>query len=435
MKIAIVGTGISGLSAAYLLNRHHDITVFEKDDRLGGHSNTVEVDYDGHRIPVDTGFIVYNDHNYPNLVALFEHLGVQTDASNMSFSVSAQNGRTEWAGGNFWEIFAQKKNLLNPGFIHMLTEILRFNRQCIEDLENGLLADVSLGDYLDARNFAKKFRDLYLLPMGGAIWSTSPESMLDFPAESFVSFFKNHRLVYRERPLWRTVTGGSREYVKKISASFKDRIHLNSVVSKIQRVVDGVFVECWDGRREKFDHVVIATHSDQALNLLSDAQPDESSLLGALKYAPNKAYLHRDPALMPNKRVIWSSWNYMCGEKSTGENVKATEDTVSVTYWMNRLQNIDKKLPLFVSLNPIHAPREELTFAQFDYDHPQFDSAALKAQKELDLIQGTRRTWFCGAYCGSGFHEDGLKAGLNVAKQLGAVVPWEQDQLLREAAE
>ncbi len=433
MKIAIVGTGISGLSAAYLLNRHHDITVFEKADRLGGHSNTVDVDYDGKVIPVDTGFIVYNEHNYPNLVALFDHLGVASQSSNMSFSVSARNGRTEWAGGNFWEIFAQKKNLFSPSFIHMLTEILRFNRQCVEDLEGGHLTGCSLGEYLDARNFAKKFRDLYLLPMGGAIWSTSPQEMLHFPAESFVSFFNNHRLIYRERPLWRTVTGGSREYVKKISASFADKVRLNAAVTRIQRVMDGVFVESWDGSREKFDHVVIATHSDQALGLLSDAQPDEQELLSALRYAPNKAYLHRDPALMPNKKVIWSSWNYMCGDQDGPEN--ASTKTVSVSYWMNRLQNIDKKYPLFVSLNPAKPPRDHLTFASFDYDHPQFDGTALNAQQQLPLIQGTRRTWFAGAYCGSGFHEDGLKAGLHVARELGAVVPWEEDQIVREAAE
>ncbi len=431
MKIAIIGTGISGLSAAYFLNRHHDITLYEKNDRLGGHSNTVTVDYDGISIPVDTGFIVYNEHNYPNLVALFDHLGVQTEASNMSFSVSTQNNNTEWAGGSFSEIFAQKKNLFNPRFIHMLTEILRFNRQCIEDLEAGHLEALSLGEYLDSRNFSRKFRDLYLLPMGGAIWSTSPSGMLDFPAKSFVSFFKNHRLVYRERPLWRTVSGGSQQYVRKISSAFQNKIRLSSPVAKVQRVFDGVFVETQDGQREKYDHVVLATHSDQALALLSDAQPDETDLLSALKYAPNKAYLHRDPALMPKKKVIWSSWNYMCGDDTSG----AGDNTVSVSYWMNRLQNIDKNYPLFVSLNPVKQPREDLVFASFDYDHPQFDADALKAQAQLNLIQGTRRTWFCGAYCGSGFHEDGLKAGLHVARELGALIPWEQDQPLREAAE
>ncbi len=435
MKIAIVGTGITGLSAAYLLNRHHDVTVFEKNARLGGHSHTVDVDYHGKRIPVDTGFIVYNEHNYPNLVALFDHLGVDTEPSNMSFAVSAKNGRTEWAGGNFREIFAQKKNLLSPSFIHMLTEILRFNRQCIEDLDAGLIVDVSLGDYLDARNFSQKFRDLYLLPMGGAIWSTSPDEMLNFPAESFISFFKNHRLVYRERPRWRTVSGGSRQYVAKITSPFRDKIRLNTAVTGIQRVVDGVFVMAEDGSREKFDHVVIASHSDQALRMLNDAQPDEIELLSALRYAPNTAYLHCDPALMPNKRVIWSSWNYMCQDGGRPSTSSEAANTVSVTYWMNRLQNIDKSHPLFVSLNPARPPKEELTFGTYQYDHPQFDTAAIAAQSKLPLIQGVRRTWFCGAYCGSGFHEDGLKAGLSVAKSLGAVVPWEQDQLLREAAE
>lgn len=435
MRIAIVGTGISGLSAAFLLNRHHDITVFEKNERLGGHSNTVDIDYDGKTIPVDTGFIVYNEHNYPNLVALFDHLDVETISSNMSFSVSAQNGGVEWAGGNFREIFAQKKNLFNPSFIHMLTEILRFNKQCLIDLEAGHLGNLSLGEYLNERNFAAKFRDLYLLPMGGAIWSTSPTEMLSFPAETFVSFFKNHRLVYRERPLWRTVAGGSREYVKKISASFNDKIRLGSPVSRIQRVLDGVFVETEDGTRTKFDHVVIATHSDQALKMLGDAQPDETELLSALRYAPNKAYLHRDPALMPKNKTVWSSWNYMCGKKRSSSGPTQMDDSVSVTYWMNRLQSIDYDCPVFVSLNPITPPRSDLTFASFDYDHPQYDDVALQAQSQIPLIQGTRRTWFCGAYCGSGFHEDGLKAGLTVAKELGAVVPWEQDQLAREAAE
>jgi len=420
MKIAVVGTGISGLSAAWLLHETHDITVYEKEARLGGHSNTMDVDYDGVPMSVDTGFIVYNDLNYINLNALFEHLGVQTQGSNMSFGVSVDRGRLEWSSDTLASIFAQKRNLARPSFLAMLRNIFRFNKLALRDLENGALCGLTLGEYLERGRFGRGFRDYYLLPMGAAIWSTSTADMLDFPAESFVNFFNNHRLLHTERPAWRTVVGGSRQYVTKLAAPFHDRVRAGAGVTQVRRLAETGGVEVTDetGHTETYDQVILACHSDQALSMLSDADEKERRILGALRYAPNTVYLHRDPALMPTRRKVWSSWNYMCNGVDSGGKV-------SVSYWMNRLQSLDYKRPLFVSLNPEQAPREELTFKEMTYDHPQFDAAALTAQKLMDEIQGVRGVWFAGAYCGHGFHEDGLKAGLSVAERLsGLVRPW-----------
>ncbi|MFN4008341.1 MAG: NAD(P)/FAD-dependent oxidoreductase [Pannonibacter sp.] len=419
MRIAIIGSGISGNSAAYALCDQHDVVLYEKRLRPGGHSATVDIDYDGVEMAVDTGFIVYNELNYPNLTALFAHLGVATEASDMSFALSVDGGAREWAGTNLDTVFAQRSNLVSPRFLWMLREILRFNRICPKDRAAGLVKGLSLGDYMALRKFSRAFIDDYLVPMGAAIWSTPPSQMLAFPAESFISFFENHRLINFDRPIWRTVSGGSRNYVHRLIDPLKGNVRLGTPVAGVRREGGKVHVRDVSGHTDVFDQVVLASHTDQTLAMLEDPSDDERRILGAIRYRPNAVYLHRDLALMPKRKRVWSAWNYMART-----DAEAGTD-VSVSYWMNLLQNLDRSRPLFVSLNPPEAPREELTFARFTYDHPQFDAAALAAQKELPRIQGVNQLWYCGAWAGHGFHEDGLVSGLKVARALGAVLPWD----------
>lgn len=416
-KIAVVGSGISGAAAAWALNSTADVTMFEADHRPGGHTATVDIDYLGHNVSVDTGFIVYNELNYPDLSALFRHLGVATHESDMGFSLSLDDGRLEWSGSTFRSLFAQKRNAVSPSFLWMLKEILRFNRQCTVDRDSGYLGHFSIGEYLHRRNFSSAFRDNYLIPMAAAIWSTPRAEMLDYPAASFITFFENHRLIHHERPKWRTVTGGSRNYLDKLLAPLAGRIRLSCPVRTIVRDAFGVTV--WGAGRqpERFDHVIIAAHSDQALAMLGDATSVEQKVLSAIRYRPNRVVLHRDPRLMPKRRAAWAAWNYL-RSSSHGD----TE--VCVTYWMNRLQGIDEKLPLFVSLNPMIEPREELVFGEWNFDHPQFDARAHSAQARLDEIQNVRGASFAGAWTCHGFHEDGLRSGLDAAVSLGASVPW-----------
>lgn len=421
MRIAVIGSGIAGNAAAWSLavGSRHQVVVYEREPRAGGHCGTVEVDYDGVMIPVDTGFMVYNALNYPNLAALFDHLAVPTRPASMSFSVSVADGSFEWAGDSERRLagfFAQKRNLLSPQHFRMLGDILRFNRQAVQDLALGRLAGLSLGDYLDRGRYSTRFRNDYLLAMGAAIWSTSPAKMLGFPAESFVAFCENHRLMHWERPQWRTVVDGSRTYVEKLIAPLKQRMRLGCAAAAIRRLADHVEVIDQEGQRDRFDEVVIAVHSDEALALLSDATPQERAVLAAIPYEPNEIYLHRDTSLMPKRQAAWSSWNLL--------KDRDTADSATVTYWMNRLQGIDPDRPLFVTLNPSRPPRDDLVFGRFAYDHPQYDHAAIRAQASLAAIQGARRTRFCGAWTRYGFHEDGLVSGLEAAETLGAVVPW-----------
>jgi predicted NAD/FAD-binding protein len=433
MRIAIIGSGIAGNAAAWALatSTRHDVTLYERDGRLGGHSATVDVNYDGTAIAVDTGFIVYNELNYPNLTALFAHLGIPTQTSDMSFAVSARGGAFEWSGrtdGMLNGLFARRANLVSPGFLKMLVEMGRFNRTAPLDRRAGVLAGLTLGDYLALRGFSARLRDDSLIPMGAAIWSMPTAGMLDFPAESFVSFFENHHLMSWNRPQWRTVSGGSRRYVEALTRPFAHRVSIATPVTRILRHDLGVDVQDLSGRSHRFDQVIIAAHSDQALAMLADATPRERAVLAPIRYAGNDVYLHRDPRLMPKRKAAWSSWNVLKGDDP--------RTPVAVTYWMNALQGIEARCPLFVSLNPPFAPREDLTFERFSYDHPQYDRAALAAQAELETIQGVRRTWFCGAWTGHGFHEDGLRSGLMVAETLGATIPWRvAERRLLEAAE
>src|SRR5579862_1592012 len=437
MRIAVVGTGIAGNAAAWTLSKRYPVTVYERDIRPGGHSHTVTVDYDGTPIAVDVGFIVYNELNYPDLTALLDHLGVETTESCMSFAVTAEDGRFEWKGGgkNWWQtamgLFAQPRNLLSPSYLRMLRDILTFGRQSVEDYDAGRLTGLSLGDYFDLRKFAPRLLSDYLGPMGAAIWSTPARDMLNFPAENFVAFFRNHRLLQYERPVWRTVKGGSQNYVEKLADTFRHQVRLGCAVTSIERKARGVVVTDSHGGSEMYDHVVIAAHSDQALKMLADADDRERSILGAIGYSPNTIYLHRDTRLMPRRRRAWASWNFLRWAR-----LGTTTNDVAVTYWMNELQGIDKNKPLFVSLNPPFEPEPALTFGKYICEHPQFDAAAFAAQRRLADIQGRRHTWFCGAWTGYGFHEDGLRSVLAVAEALGATAPWrEAPAELAEAAE
>ncbi len=420
-RIAVIGSGISGLSAAWLLDQSADVTLFEADSRLGGHANTVSVDLPGKdTIAVDTGFIVYNERNYPNLVALFKHLGVETTASDMSFAASISGGRLEYSGSNISGLFGQRSNLLRPRFWRMVRDVMRFYKTAPDLLHDGSLEGVSLGDYLDQNNYSQSFIDDHLLPMGAAIWSTTASDMRAYPLQAFIRFFVNHGLVQlADRPQWRTVKGGSREYVSRIKAQFKGTVVVNSQIAAVRRDGDGVKLLDRSGLMSAFDDVVIATHADQALALLGDADSDERAVLGAFEYTRNTAVLHSDINLMPKRRNVWSSWNYLSEPGSLGT------EQLCVTYWMNRLQNIDDATPLFVTLNPSRPIDPAKLIRTFDYAHPLFDTKALEAQKLLWSLQGRRNTWFCGAHFGSGFHEDGLQSGLAVAEALGGVKrPW-----------
>lgn len=423
LAIAVIGTGISGMAAAWLLSKRHNITVYEKNDRIGGHSNTATIEQGTDRIPVDTGFIVYNERNYPNLTALFNHLDVATEWSDMSFSASLGDGSFEYSGTGLGGLFAQPRNLLRPRMWSMLRDLRRFYREAPSDA-TGTDTGITLGDYLRDNNYSNSFIYDHILPMGAAIWSTPAQEMLDYPLFSFIRFCDNHGLLQlKDRPAWRTVTGGSREYVDKLTASFTDRILLNTGVTSIQRKPDGVMIEDRQGDIRWFDHVVIAAHANETLDMLTDSEKAERQLLGTIRYERNLAILHSDNRLMPRTRKAWASWNFM----GQGSNIN---DKVSVTYWMNRLQSLNSDTDLFVSLNPLIQPRENSIHRSFQYDHPVFNRQAIRAQRMLWNLQGVRRTWFCGAYFGHGFHEDGLQAGLAVAEQLGGLQrPWQVPEM------
>ncbi|MEQ8505142.1 MAG: FAD-dependent oxidoreductase [Rhodospirillales bacterium] len=418
MNIAIIGTGIAGLSAAWLLNQRHRVTVFEKNNWVGGHSNTVDVPGATGMVPVDTGFIVYNERTYSNLTALFDHLDVPTKESDMSFAASFGDGRLEYAGTGLNGLFGQRLNLIRPRFWRMMKDLLRFYKEAPAFLSTPHRHGVSLADYLAQNRYSRAFIDDHLYPMGAAVWSTTAQEMADYPAEAFIRFFDSHGLLLlKDRPQWRTVDGGSREYVTRLTAPFQDRIRQIGVRS-LQRQGDKVLVTDRTGATETFDHAILATHADEACRLLADADSQERRLLGAWRYTENRAVLHTDPSLMPKRKRVWSSWNFI-----TGEN--GGRKALCVTYWMNRLQSIDGRPPLFVTLNPVREPRPEAVLREFTYTHPFFDRTAIETQGELWALQGRQRTWFCGSYFGHGFHEDALQSGLAVAEQLGGLRrPW-----------
>jgi predicted NAD/FAD-binding protein len=416
-SIAVIGSGIAGMSAAWLLSQKHDVTVYEKNGRLGGHSNTVAVDTSLGPTPVDTGFIVFNDATYPNLIALFEHLGVETKISDMSFGVSLRGGETEYSSVDTSAFLCGGRNLVSPRFWSMTWDLLRFYRSAPLDLLRTRDQLISLGEYLNQNGYGDAFQRDHLLPQAAAIWSASMGEIHHYPACAFVRFFENHGLLkLKGRPKWRTVEGGSRAYVEKLTAPYAARARLNAGAVSVRRDGAGVWVRDAQGHAERYDSIVIATHGDEALAILDDASPEERRLLGAFKYAKNRAVLHTDAAFMPRREPLWASWNYV-GDNPDGGCV--------VTYWMNKLQNIQSKEQIFLTLNPRTEPRAGTVLYETNYDHPVFNAAAIRAQEQLWSLQGVRNTWFCGAHFGSGFHEDGLQSGLAVAEQLGGVRrPW-----------
>lgn len=422
MKVAVVGAGIAGLSCAYSLARSGmDVALIEAGSYFGGHSNTVDVTLEGKTWGVDTGFLVFNHKTYPNLVRLFGELGIATTATDMSFSVKTPVSGTrgarvlEWAGHDLNAVFCQRRNLLSPRFLHMLRDILRFNREATALAVGATLpqGDASLGEFLAQRKYGAPFRDWYLLPMAGCIWSCPVEQMLAFPVSTFARFCDNHGLLQIDnRPQWHTVTGGSRRYVEKMLDAIPNR-RCNVPVESIKRGMAGgrpqVLLRTSHGT-EHYDHVVLACHSDQSLALLADATPGERDVLGAIRYQPNRAVLHTDARCLPEQRKAWAAWNY--------QSAGGKEARVCVHYLINRLQPLPFAAPVIVSLNPIEEPAPSSVIAEFDYSHPVFDAAAVRAQTRLPAIQGKDGTWFAGAWTGYGFHEDGLKSGLAAAHAL-----------------
>lgn len=415
-KIAVIGTGIAGLSSAYLLHPHHEVTVYEKDRRLGGHSRTLTVQHGDRIIPVDTGFIVFNERNYPNLTALFARLGVATKDSDMTFALSVRDGWFEWGAKDLNAIFGQRRNLMRPWFFQLFREVLRFNDQVVSAVATE--PEITLAQLIDRMGLSNEFKRFYLLPMAGAIWSAPPSQMLEFPAHMFVRFFANHGLLsFKGQPQWRTVDGGSQRYVERLSQRVRDRVRLGCGAVEVTRSDDGVSVRDQTGDVSRYDEVVFACHADEALAVLGDASSEERNALGAVSYSRNVAVLHKDPMFMPRRKRCWASWNY----HSDGAG---DEPAISLTYWMNKLQTIDEAYPLFLTLNPAQPVPAENVFDTHVFHHPIFDSAAVAAQGKLRALQGTQQTWFCGAHMRNGFHEDGLASAIEVTTALGSPAPW-----------
>ncbi len=415
--LAIIGTGISGLGAASLLHPHRDITVYEKNDYIGGHSRTVDVETQDGVVAVDTGFIVFNKRNYPLLTRLFEYLNVPMTKSDMSFGASIHDGWLEYGTQNLANIFAQKQNIFRPAFWSMVSDIFKFNAKARGYLSKD--PSFTLNDCLNELNIGAWFRQYFLLTMGGAIWSTPLSEMLKFPACTFVRFFENHGLLtITDHPQWYTVRGGSREYIHRLTQPFKDCIHLSRGVSKLWHDESGVTIEDVHGERQTYDEVILACHADQALAMIQDPSDDERKILSAFKYHSNRAVLHSDIRFMPKRRKAWASWVYLSQGK-IDEN-----PCISLSYWMNNLQPLQTDHPMIVTLNPGRAPDPNLVHNEYMFEHPIFDAAAIHHQSQIETIQGRHRRWFCGAYQRYGFHEDGLDSAVKMVRQMGIDPSW-----------
>lgn len=438
MRIAVVGSGISGLAAAWLLSERHQVTLYEANDYAGGHTHTVDVTLQGRTCGVDTGFLVFNEATYPNLVPLLRHLEVPVAKSEMSFSLSLEEPAIAWSGTNLDTLFAQRSNLVRPGFLRMLRDILRFNRDAAGIADEPHLQG-SLRDFLARGGYSAEFRDWYLAPMAAAIWSCPTHSMLEFPFASFALFFKNHGLLQlTDRPQWHTVAGGARQYVDRLVDGIRSRggeVRLNTPVRAVSRDAAGIRVHgARNGFSQHHDELVLACHSDQALRILGEeARDSERAVLGAIPYQHNRALLHTDATLLPANRKLWSAWNYSAGKGGPRHD----EQSVAVHYLINRLQPLPFSQAVIVSLNPHREPRPDSVLGEYSYEHPMFLAGSAAAQARLPMLQGHRHTWFCGAWTRYGFHEDGLSSALTVASAFGIEAPWHggtTSQVLQRAA-
>lgn len=416
MKIAIIGTGISGLTSAYLLSRKHEVSVFEANDYIGGHTATVDVETQSGKYAIDTGFIVFNDWTYPNFIKLMTQIGVKWKPSSMSFSVKTEAEGIEYNGTSINTLFAQRLNFFKPSFHRMIQDILRFNKESLSVLETG--STETLNEYLVRNRYSKPFKDHYIIPMGAAIWSSSVAQMEEFPIEFFVRFFKNHGMLsVSERPIWQVIEGGSRSYIEPLTCNFKDRIFLNSPVQSVVRTPEGVMLtigKSGSTRAEKFDQVIFASHSDQTLKILADASDLERDVLSKFAYQPNDVVLHTDESVLPKRKLAWAAWNYLVPKDDTA--------SVAVTYDMNILQGLSAAQTFNVSLNQNKLIDAKKTLRKFIYDHPVYSKAAFQSQSRWSEISGKNKVHFCGAYWGYGFHEDGVKSALKVCETLGEIL-------------
>ena len=423
MKFAVVGSGISGLSMALILSQDHEVSLYEIEDRYGGHSNTIEVNYENEKINVDTGFIVFNKQNYPNLIKLFKFLSVKYEDSDMSLSIDHQQYKIEWSGQNLKTIFAKKNYFKNLKFLFAILQILIFNFHIKYLLNYKDIENISLKEWLKKNFYTKSFLDLYLVPMAGAIWSMPQKDIMDYPVKSLFQFFNNHKLLHgkKERPKWLTVSGGSINYVNKIikflQANPRVKLLKSAGIKKIKRDDGVIKIIDTNENISEVDHIIFSQNPSKVLNCLSDLEKKELDILGKFKANKNTAYLHCDTSIMPKTKKIWSSWNIYVP--------KDEKNHISVSYWMNKLQNIDNKKPLFLSLNPDRLPSESSIFKVIEYEHPIFDTKSVTALNFLDEIQGNKNTWYCGAWSGNGFHEDGIKSSLNIANKLGIRALWD----------
>ncbi|TMO68235.1 NAD(P)/FAD-dependent oxidoreductase [Pseudoalteromonas aurantia] len=412
-SIAIIGSGISGMTAAYLLNKENKVTIFEKNDYIGGHTATVDVELEGKEYAVDTGFIVFNDRTYPKFEKLLSEIGVSRQPTQMSFSVQNTQTKFEYNGHTLASLFAQRRNIVRPKFWRLLYDIVRFNRVCKALFAKKQYGDLStLGELLSHHGFNDFFKTHYILPMGAAIWSTSIKEMEDFEIEFFVKFFFNHGLLdITNRPQWYVIPGGSRSYIEPLVGAFKDNIQLNADIKTVRRNDNGVVIIMADETEHVFDKVVFACHSDQALALLENPSADERKVLGSIPYTENSVILHTDQAMLPKRHAAWASWNYYLDG--------AIDNAAVVTYQMNILQGIESKIPFCVTLNYDKGIDESMVLRKFKYHHPVFNQISIEAQKKKPLIDGKQHSYFCGAYWFNGFHEDGVKSAVDVAKQFG----------------